>query len=94
MIEDGHVTRISVFGAMGHVRTHEGIGIGSSGASVRHAYQNVEREAAAYDGPPAYDLYVWQVRDHAGLRFEVGADGKVNAMHGGTNSIGYMEGCM
>jgi hypothetical protein len=50
-------------------------------------------EPAKYDGPPAHNLIVWRTPNESGLRFEIGADGKVTAIHAGGASILYVEGC-
>jgi hypothetical protein len=94
MLEDGRVTRVSIFGGAYQLKTAAGIGIGSSEAAARAAYPSAEREGAPYGGEPAYDLYVWREPHRSGLRFEVDEHGVVTAMHGGGRSIQYMEGCL
>ena len=93
MTQDRRVTRVSVFGLQYGVRTAEGVGPGSTSERVRVAYPNAQRDAAPYEDPPAHDLIVWR-NPNAGVRFEIGMDGKVAAMHGGDRSIRYIEGCL
>jgi len=93
MTQDRRVTRVSVFGEQFGVRTAEGVGGGSTDEAVRAAYPNAEEHGAPYEDSPAHDLFAWRT-PQAGLRFEVGRDGKVSAMHGGDESIRYIEGCL
>lgn len=93
MVEEGRVTRITAVATAPAVRTAEGIGIGSTDAEVRAAYPNAVEEPAKYDVPPAHDLIVWWAPNESGMRFEIGADGKVTAIHAGGASILYSEGC-
>lgn len=93
MAENGKVTRVSFDETMINVHTPEGVGVGSTDAEVRAAYPHLNEQPAKYDDPPAHDLIVWTHAHSAGYRFEIGADGKVNALHAGGASILYVEGC-
>ncbi|QTC92558.1 hypothetical protein [Brevundimonas goettingensis] len=102
MAEAGHVTRISLHeGAT--VKTARGFGVGSEGSAIKAAYGGgVIVQPAKYEPAPAQDLYVWArggstqyVADPEarGVRYEVGADGKVAAVHAGGPSIQLAESC-
>lgn len=93
MVEEGRVTRITAVESGSAVRTPEGVGVGSSDAEVRAAYPQAIEEPAKYAPSPAHDLIVWWTPNESGMRFEIGADGKVAAMHVGGQSILYVEGC-
>lgn len=93
MTRDRRVVDITVHGPDLGVRTPDGIGLGSSGESVRRAYPNAERAHAPYVGEPDYDLYVWASPERAGLRFEVRGE-RVDTIHAGTGAIRNMEGCL
>ncbi len=102
MAELGHVTRITLHeGAT--VKTAKGFGVGSEGAAIKAAYGGgVIVQPSKYEPAPAQDLYVWAkggstqyVADPEarGVRYEVGADGKVTAVHAGGPSIQLAESC-
>lgn len=94
MAQQGRITRISDFGGgEPPVRTAQNVGVGSTDAEVRTAYQNVIEQPAKYDPPPAHDLLIWTTPDQSGLLFEVNEQGVVTAVHAGGPSIRYMEGC-
>jgi hypothetical protein len=93
MAQQGRITRISDFGGgEPSVRTAQNVGVGSTDAEVRAAYQNVTEQPAKYDPPPAHDLIV-DTPPHGGLRFEVNAAGIVTVVHAGDESIHLVEGC-
>lgn len=107
MVENGRVTRITtqaVEGGAATPRTDRGVGLGSTEAEVRAAYPGAGEEPDRYD-PTAKSLYFWtagatngsseyvQNEMARGLRFEVGADGRVAAIHAGGPSIQLAEGC-
>jgi hypothetical protein len=75
------------------IRTAEGIGIGSTAAEVRAAYPNAERRGAEYVPEPGHELFVWtDPENHVGLRFEIGEDERVTAIHAG-GDLHNDEGC-
>jgi hypothetical protein len=94
LTQDRRVQRVSVFGEAFPIATESGIHVGSSAASVVAAYRGARRTAAPYDDLPAYELLYWAAPNQSGLRFEIGADGKVARMHGGSQAIQYIEGCL
>jgi hypothetical protein len=93
MFEGDVITRITASSEAPRTRTAQHVGVGSTDADVRAAYQNVIEEGAHYSEPPAHNLLVWTVPDQSGLLFEVNEQGVVTAVHAGGPSIRYMEGC-
>ncbi|MEE3100553.1 MAG: hypothetical protein VX463_12370, partial [Pseudomonadota bacterium] len=104
MAEQGRLTRVTVAeGAT--VRTERGVGVGDPAEAVDAAYgARVVTRPAKYEPRPAETKTVWTTgapvgRDWTddetarGLRFEIGTDGRVQAIHGGGVSIQYAEGC-
>lgn len=93
MFEGGKLTRISV-GDKSAVTTPRRIGIGASADQVRKAYPlGLEAEAHHYLDLPAEYLTYWTVPQRRGVRFETGADRRVETIHAGTDSIQFVEGC-
>lgn len=93
MFEGSRVTSVYAGGAAPRARTPEGVGVGSTAPEVRAAYPTATEEPAKYDDPPAHNLIFWRAPNERGLRFEIGSDGKVTAIHAGGPSILYVEGC-
>jgi hypothetical protein len=93
MFEGDVITRITASAEATHTRTAQNVGVGSTDAEVRAAYQNVIEEGAHYNEPPAHNLLIWTIPDQSGLLFEVNERGVVTAVHAGGRSIRYMEGC-
>jgi hypothetical protein len=93
MFEGDRLTRISASAEAPHTRTAQNVGVGSTDAEVRAAYQGLVEQGAHYDDPPAHNLIAWTTPDESGLLFEVNDQGVVTAVHAGTASILYMEGC-
>lgn len=93
MFEGDVITRITASSEAPRTRTAQNVGVGSSDAQVRTAYQNVIEEPAKYNPAPAHDLIVWTTPNQSGLRFEVSEQGAVTAVHAGGASILYVEGC-
>ena len=93
MFEGDVITRITAGSESPSTRTAQNVGVGSTDAEVRTAYQNVIEEGAHYNPPPAHNLLIWTVPDQSGLLFEVNEQGIVTSVHAGGPSIRYMEGC-
>ncbi len=93
MFEGDVITRITAASEAPHTRTAQNVGVGSTDAEVRTAYQDVIEEDAHYNPPPAHNLLIWTVPDQSGLLFEVNEQGIVTAVHAGGPSILYMDGC-
>ena len=93
MFEGDVITRITAASEAPHTRPAQNVGVGSTDAEVRTAYQDVIEEDAHYNPPPAHNLLIWTVPDQSGLLFEVNEQGIVTAVHAGGPSIRYMEGC-
>ena len=93
MFEGDVITRITASAETPNTRTAQNVGVGSTDAEVRTAYQNVIEEGAHYNAPPAHNLLIWTTPDQSGLLFEVNEQGIVTAVHAGGPSIRYMEGC-
>lgn len=106
MVENGRVSRITVqqtAAVAATPRTERGVGLGATEAEVRAAYTGVREEPDRYD-PNAKSIYWWSVGAPTGdeyvqnemargLRFELGQDGRVTAIHAGGPSIQLAEGC-
>jgi len=102
MAELGHVTRVTLHEGAA-AKTDKGFGVGSEASAIKAAYGGgVIVQPAKYDPAPAQDLYVWArggstsyVADPEarGVRYEVGSDGKVKAVHAGGPSIQLAESC-
>ncbi len=93
MFEGDKLVRVSASSEAPHTRTDQNVGVGSTDAEVRTAYQNVIEQGAHYNPPPAHNLIIWTVPEQSGLLFEVNEAGIVTAVHAGLAQIQYMEGC-
>ena len=94
MAIDGRIARVTIVSGGLGIRTPEGIGIGSTEHEVRAAYPSSADSPAPYDDAPAHDLTFWRHPNADGMRFEIDAHGRVVRMHGGSNAITYIEGCL
>jgi hypothetical protein len=93
MFLDGRLTRISIEGKS-RTRTQAGLRLGSKASEVLAAYgPTTQVEPHAYDGPEAHYLTIWTKPKTRGLRFEINAKGVVEIIHGGDQTIQYVEGC-
>jgi len=94
IVEDGRVRRITA-GQRSRVRLAEGIGVGASEADVRKWFAGFRAEPHKYaDAPAKYLTAPNAAGGSAALRFEIGSDGRVSAIHVGTMPVlGYVEGC-
>lgn len=104
MIEQGNLARITLAGDTA-VRTPAGITIGDSADQVRAAYgDELQAMPHTYVGPPGEYLTAWINADVGengtgdpnarGIRYEIGDDGLVQAIHAGGPAIQYVEGCL
>ncbi|RAK68925.1 hypothetical protein DJ019_02620 [Phenylobacterium kunshanense] len=93
MTEDGKVTRLTLYDR-GSLKTDRGLSVGSTAAEVRNAYGAALRATRhAYEDPPAAYLTYRVAKGGLGVRYEIGADRRVAAIHAG-RSIDYVEGCL
>jgi hypothetical protein len=93
MFEEYRLTRVSIF-EPSKVTTPRGIGIGSSADEVRRAYgARLKAEPHYYEDLPSEYLTYWTLPDKRGVRFETDSKRQVQAIHAGTDSIQYVEGC-
>ncbi len=102
MMENGRLSRISLTEGS-PLKTERGFGVGSTAAEIKAAYGGaVVSQPHKYQAAPAEDLFVWttggstdyvQDPDARGVRYEIGGDGRVMAVHAGGPSIQLVEGC-
>lgn len=93
MFHEGKLSRISVADPSKTV-TPRGIGVGASADDVRKAYgAGLQTEEHHYIGAPAEYLTYWLKPKLRGVRFETNAQGKVEFIHAGNDSIQFVEGC-
>jgi len=94
IVEDGKVRRVTV-GQRSTVKLIEGIDVGATETQVRAAFAGFRAEPHKYvDAPGKYLTAPNAASGDPALRFEIGADGMVSAMHVGTApQLGYVEGC-
>ncbi len=104
MLENDRLARVTLIDS-GEVKTEGGLAPGAPASAVRDHFGN--RAVALphhYEAAPAEDIYVWTtpraatayVEDSAarGLRYEIGSDGNIVAIHVGGPAIQYVEGCL
>lgn len=93
MTEGGKVTRLTLYGRS-PLKTDRGLSVGAPAEAVRRAYGAAIRATGhAYEVPPAAYLTYRAGKGGLGIRYEIGADGRVAAVHAG-RSIDYVEGCL
>jgi hypothetical protein len=102
MVERDRLTRLTLTPGAA-VKTDRGVGPGASAAEVRAAYgATLKAEPNEYVRAPGEYLTHWavsggpgyvQAADARGIRYEIGADGRVSAIHAGGPSIQYTKGC-
>lgn len=98
MVSNGVLTSIWV-GGESTVETDRALNIGDTAAEVKRVYGTAALVTPhKYQEAPAEYVTVWSTADHSspaarGLKYEIGADGKVQAIAGGGPSIEYVEGC-
>jgi hypothetical protein len=73
------------------MRTQKGARIGMTVTELQAAYEGrLEREVNPYAG---VDYFYWLTPER-GIRFYIGAEGKVESIYSGSQSIRYVEGCL
>lgn len=93
MIEDKKVSRITLDEGS-RIKTDKGLGVGSTEAEVKAAYGDaVEVTPHKYNPPPAHYLTIWSDPGKLGVRYVTDGAGNVTAVHAGSASIQYVEGC-
>ena len=98
MVEDGVLTSVQL-ASTGVLKTDRGLGIGDTAVAVKQAYGADARVTPhKYVDAPAEYITVWTTADHdgpaaRGIRYNIGADGRVQAIAVGGPSILYVEGC-
>ncbi len=98
IVENGRIMRLTAFHRPGSgsatIRTDRGIGVGATEAEVRAAYTPLREQPHHYVEAPAKDLFFGGSEREPGLRFEMGNDGRVTAIHAGLMPVlGYVESC-
>lgn len=94
IVEQGKVRRITL-GQRSSVKLVEGVGVGSGEAEVKKWFAGFREEPHKYEAAPAKYLTAPNAKGgDSALRFEIGHDGKVSAVHVGTMPVlAYVEGC-
>lgn len=94
IVEDGAVRRISA-GEGAAVALPGGLAVGAAEAEVQRQYPGLRSDPHTYEEPPAHYLTApGATATRASLRFEIGADRKVQWIHVGTEpTLEYIEGC-
>lgn len=94
IVEQGKVRRITL-GKRSEVKLVEGVGVGSSEADVKKWFAGFREEPHKYEAAPAKYITAPNAKGgDSALRFEIGHDGKVSAVHVGTMPVlAYVEGC-
>ncbi len=94
MIEGGKVRRITA-GKGATVKLVEGIAVGATEAATKAKFPGFSEEPHKYEEAPAKNLMTPDLKaGAAGLRFEIGTDGKVSQIHvGQLPTLAYVEGC-
>ena len=93
MIENGRVTRISLF-RKSALRTDRSFGPGATEKTIRRAYgARLRIEPHAYEEEPARYLTWYEPSGKLGVRYETNDKRRVTAIHVGGPSIEYIEGC-
>lgn len=93
MFEGDKLVRVTASTEAPRTRTAQNIGVGSTDAEIRTAFQDVIEQGAHYNPPPAHNLIIWTVPERSGLLFEVDEQNVVTSVHAGGPQIQYMEGC-
>ncbi|WP_339929276.1 hypothetical protein [uncultured Brevundimonas sp.] len=98
MVENGVLTSVQL-GSTSVLKTDRGLGIGDTAAAVKQAYGPDARVSPhKYADAPAEYVTTWTTTDHdspaaRGVRYNIGADGRVQGVAVGGPSILYVEGC-
>lgn len=94
MVENGVLTSVWASRESGII-SDIGLKGNDTAAKVKETYgAKVVSERHHYVDPPAEYLTVWSDSGRTGgIRYEIGADGKVESIAGGGRSITYAEGC-
>ena len=103
MVEAGRLTRISLINPS-QLKTDRGFGLGDSAAAIKAAYGPAAVASPhKYREAPAEYITAWRgtapsptgpTPDSArGIVYEVAENGRVEIIHAGGPSIGYVEGC-
>ncbi|MGO4409950.1 MULTISPECIES: hypothetical protein [unclassified Brevundimonas] len=103
MTEEGKVSRVTLRDGAS-VTTDRALGLGAPAAEVKrvygaaaqlspHKYESAPSEyITVWSGGPRGEAYVTEAAAR-GVRYDVGANGKVKAVHGGGPSIQLVESC-
>ena len=91
LAEDGTIRRVTVAGDS-NIKLEERIGVGSTRQEVMRAFPGFAAEPHKYEDSPSG--YMTQPGDDPRLRFEIGQDDRVQAIHvGRMPQLAYVEGC-
>lgn len=98
MMENGVLTSVWV-SRNATIETDRALNVGDPAAEVKRVYGGAAQvEPHKYQDAPAEYVTVWSTAEHTGpsargLKYEIGADGRVTSIAAGGPSIQYVEGC-
>lgn len=102
MVQDGRITRISLYEGPSNVKTNKGIGLGDPARKVMEAY-GAALEIEPHEYMKGNYLTFWDEKAKRGIRYETATDdpapfldpgdAHITRIHVGDESVNLIEGC-